>query len=148
MDIVYLFNHCGNQDFEIRQSLRSVVQHAPYIRKVWIFGDRPSFISDDTSLIEHVPHEYVAWILGIKTPVSNFFLMTVLSSLIPDLSFEYLRFSDDFFLPEGLPHRECSQGPLPGRFDVGSPAATRARLWKDSLWRTRDLLDPPGLYRF
>jgi hypothetical protein len=55
MDVVYLFRHSPNQDFEIRQSLRSIDRHAPYIRKVWIFGDRPSFISDDTSLLEHVP---------------------------------------------------------------------------------------------
>jgi hypothetical protein len=78
MDVVYLFRHSPNQDFEIRQSLRSIDRHAPYIRKVWILGDRPGFISDDTSVIEAVPESYLAPVLGVKTPVRNAFLLNVL----------------------------------------------------------------------
>ena len=103
MDIVNIFKHSPNEDFEMRQSLRSIERHASYIRKVWIFGDRPSFISDDKSVIEHVPEEYTSPLLGLRPPVQNFFLLMVLSSLIPDLSFEYLLFSDDFILLKDYP---------------------------------------------
>jgi hypothetical protein len=48
-----------NGDVEIRYSLRSLAKYAPYIRKVWIFGDRPAFLSEDTSLIRHVPQSYL-----------------------------------------------------------------------------------------
>jgi hypothetical protein len=95
MDALYLFRHSVYGDVEIRYSLRSLAKHAPYIRKVWIFGDRPAFLSEDTRLIEHVPHEYVARVGNFRTPVTNFFLMLYLSSLIPDLAHEYLQFSDD-----------------------------------------------------
>ena len=107
MDVVYIFKHSPNQDFEIYQSLRSIEQHASYIRKVWIFGDRPSFISDDASVIEHVAEEYTAHMLGLRPPIRNMFLLMVLASLIPDLSFEYLFFCDDFFLLKDYPIEEA-----------------------------------------
>src|SRR5687768_4861973 len=75
IDIVYLFRHSAQQDQEIRYSLRSVAAHLPFIRKVWIFGDRPEFLSDDKSLVEHVPHEYLAPLFGYQTPVRSDFLM-------------------------------------------------------------------------
>jgi hypothetical protein len=140
MDIVYLFKHSKNQDFELRQSLRSVDQYAPHIRKVWIFGDRPSFIANNKSLIEHVPHEYTARFLGVKTPVTNFFLLTVLSSLIPDLSFEYLRFSDDFFLLNDFPVEEARRDRYLEDLTAETPLPRGRGTWKESLWRTRDLL--------
>ena len=60
MDALYVFKHSVHDDFEIRYSLRSIEKYAPYIRKVWIYGDKPSFIAEDTSLIEHIrmkPHQ-------------------------------------------------------------------------------------------
>ncbi len=93
MDALYLFRHSVYGDVEIRYSLRSVAKYAPYIRKVWIFGDRPAFLSEETSLIEHVPHSYVTRSGNFRTPVTNFFLLLYLSSLIPDLDHEYLFFS-------------------------------------------------------
>jgi hypothetical protein len=98
VDALYLFRHSVHGDVEIRYSLRSLAKFAPYIRKVWIFGDRPAFLSDDTSLIEHVPHSYITRSGSFRTPVTNFFLMLYLSSLIPDLDHEYLFFCDDFSL--------------------------------------------------
>src|SRR5438034_8525843 len=69
IDVVYLFRHSKHGDEEIRFSLRSVAKNLSFIRKVWIFGDRPAFLADDHSIIEHVPHEYIAPLLGFKTPV-------------------------------------------------------------------------------
>ncbi|TVS20666.1 MAG: hypothetical protein EA424_02815, partial [Planctomycetaceae bacterium] len=40
----------------------------------WIFGDRPEFLSDETSLVQHVPHEYVTRVGKFRMPVTNFFL--------------------------------------------------------------------------
>jgi hypothetical protein len=138
MDALYLFKHSPNDDFEIRYSLRSVEQYAPYIRKVWIYGDKPVFISDDTSLIEHVPQEATSRVLGVKTPVTSLFLQIFLSSLIPDLSFEYLFFADDFYLLKNHPVEEARKDRY---LEDLSLAKSRGRgLWKDALWRTYDLL--------
>ena len=138
MDALYVFKHSPYDDFEIRHSLRSLDQFAPYIKKVWIYGDKPSFLSDDTSLVEHVPHEATSRVLGVKTPVTNMFLLLFLSSLIPELSFEYLFFSDDFFLLKDYPIEEARKD----RFlEDLTPNTVRGRgLWKDALWRTYDLL--------
>jgi hypothetical protein len=138
MDALYLFQHSVNDDFEIRHSLRSIEQYAPYIRKVWIFGDKPEFISDDTSLIEHVPHEATSRVLGVKTPVTSLFLQMFLSSLIPELSFEYLFFCDDFYLLKNHPVEEARKD----RYleDLSLTKVRGRGLWKDALWRTYDLL--------
>ncbi len=140
MDIVNIFRHSPNGDFELRQSLRSIEQHAPYVRKVWIFGDRPSFISDDKSLIEHVPEEYTARLFGLRPPVGNMFLLMMLSSLIPDLSFEYLLFSDDFFLLKDFPIEEARKDRYLEDLTAETPLPRGRGLWKENLWRTRDLL--------
>ena len=104
MDALYLFCHSVHGDVEIRYSLRSLDKYAPYIRKVWIFCDRPEFLTDDASLIQHVPHEYAARVGNFRTPVTNLFLQIFLSSLIPNLDHDYLLFCDDFFLlrPYGI----------------------------------------------
>lgn len=145
MDIVYIFQHSPQDDFEIRQSLRSVARFAPWIRKVWIFGDRPAFISGDKSLIEHVPHEMTARVLDLHGTPHNFFLLMFLASLIPDLSFEYLQFCDDIVLLKDFPESEARKERY---LENLAHVHTRGRgLWKDSLWRTYDLLtrlDYPG----
>ena len=56
MDALYFFRHSVYGDVEIRYSLRSLNKYAPYIRKVWIFGDRPAFLSEEPFLIRHAPH--------------------------------------------------------------------------------------------
>src|SRR5689334_20567214 len=100
MDILYLYRHSAANGLELRYSLRSVKRYLPYIRKVWILGDRPDFLTDDTSLIEHVPHEYVARIANYRLPVRNIFLLTFLGTLIPKLAHDFLVFCDDYFLLE------------------------------------------------
>jgi Stealth protein CR2, conserved region 2 len=140
IDIVSVLKHSPNQDFELRYSLRSIERHAPYVRKIWIFGDRPAFMSDDTSVIEHIAEDYTAHILGANPPIRNMFLRMVLSSFIPDLTFEYLYFSDDYFLLRDYPIDDARKD----RFfedltvETGRPRGTG--LWKESFWRTRDLL--------
>jgi len=141
MDIVYIFKHSPNQDLEIRHSLRSVERHAPYVRKVWIFGDRPAFISDDTSLIEHVAHEQITRAVPeMRLPVVNHFMSIVLSSMIPALSFEYLLFSDDLFLLHDYPIEIARKDRYLEDLTPNLPLPRGRSLWQDSLWRTRDLL--------
>jgi hypothetical protein len=142
MDALYIYKHSEQDDFEIRHSLRSLEQFVPYIRKVWIFGDKPRFMTDDRSLIEHVPHEATAAILGAQLPVTNFFLLIVLSSLIPDLFFEYLLFSDDFFLLKDYPIEEACKN----RYieDMSLSPIRRRGLFLDALWRTYDVLNRLG----
>lgn len=138
MDILYLYKHSAANDFEIRYSMRSVERHLPYIRKIWILGDRPHFLCDDTSLVEHVPHEYVARIANYRLPVRNLFLLIFLGSLIPELDYEFLVFCDDEFLLTEVNKAEmCKDRVLESLEEAG----TRGRsLWKESLWRTYDLL--------
>jgi len=138
MDVLYVYKHSEHDDFEIRQSLRGVALYMPYIRKVWIYGDRPKFLTDDTSVAECVPHEATARVIGVKTPVRNFFLLMFLSSLIPDLSSEYIFFSDDFFLLKDFPAEEARKD----RYleDMRMTKLRGRGVWVESLWHTYDAL--------
>ncbi|MFT5327513.1 MAG: hypothetical protein ACI8P0_005405 [Planctomycetaceae bacterium] len=141
MDALFFFRHSSHDDFEIQHALRGVARHMPWIRKVWVFGDRPRFLSEDTSLVEHVPHEYVARVGKHRTPITSFFMMYYLSSLIPDLDFEYLWFCDDFFPIGDLSIEEARKD----RYIVNMDDATRGTgLWNESLWRTYDFLKRLG----
>ena len=142
MDALYFLRHSRFEDVEIMYSLRSVNMYMPWVRKVWIFGDRPVFLTDDISRIQHVPHEYAARVGPFKTPVTNFFLLFFLASLIPELDFEFLWFCDDFILLDYLSEEDarkdrCLQ-------DLSQVKGRGRGLWKDSLWRTYDLLKRLG----
>lgn len=141
MDAVYLYKHSPFDDFELRYSLRSLAKFAPYIRKVWIFGDRPKFISEDESLIQHIPHEYTARIAGVRTPVTNFGLLMALASLIPELDFEYLQLSDDHFLLKDYPIEQARKTRIHGDMaDATPPPMQLLNGWTRTLWRTADTL--------
>ncbi len=138
MDAVYLFRHSVFDDQEIRYSLRSIRKHIPYIRKVWIFGDRPAFLTDDTSIAEHVPQSAIARIGDFPTPVTSFFQMMFLSSLIPELDAEYLLFCDDFILIDDLPIQSARKSRYLA--DLSESKRRGRGLWLDCLWRTYELL--------
>lgn len=138
MDALYLYRHSAAHDLEIRYSLRSVEKYLPYIRKVWILGDRPHFLSDETSLVEHVPHAYVARIANYRLPVRNLFLQTFLGSLIPTIDHEFLAFCDDYLLIDHVSETEIRKDRVLEDLDR---LPTRGKgVWKDALWRTYDLL--------
>jgi hypothetical protein len=142
VDIVYLFRHSKYDDLEIRYSLRSVAKHAPFIRKVWIFGSKPAFISDDKSIIEHVPQEYLAPLLNLKQTVRDDCTLLLLASLIPDLAFHFLRFADDYILLQPVMREHFCK---PRALQDLSQATTRGTgKWKEQLWRTFDVLTKHG----
>lgn len=130
------------QDCELRFSLRSIERFAPSISKVWIFGDRPAFLVDDRRIIEHVPHDFIARACGMRSPVTNFFLLTYLSSLIPDLASEYVRFSDDQILLAPIAADELTK--VRYLHDLAVYTTRGTGLWKESLWRTYDTLKRLG----
>lgn len=138
MDILYLYRHSSTNDFEIRYSLRSVERHLPFIRKVWIFGDRPHFLNGDAAVVEHVRHDYVARIANYRLPVRNIFLLTFLGSLIPRLDHEFLIFCDDYFLLDDVSEAAIRKDRV--LEDLDKFTSRGKGLWKDSLWRTYDLL--------
>ncbi len=142
IDIVYLFRHSTNGDEEIRYSLRSVAKHLPFIRKVWIFGDRPEFISSDKSLIEHVPHAYLVPLFGFRTPVRSDFLMQFLASLIPELAPDFVRFADDYIVLRPLTPRELM---VPRALeDLNQSRERGTGRYKELVWRTYDVLKHYG----
>jgi len=141
MDALFFLRHSVHEDFEIQHTLRGIAKYMPWIRKVWIFGDRPRFLSNDQTIIEHVPHEYLARIGRYRTPVTNSFIMGFLSSLIPDLDEEFLRFSDDCFIIGPFSEHDARRD----RYIVNMDHAKRAHgLWNESLWRTYDFLKRLG----
>ena len=142
MDALFVFQHSRADDIEIRYALRGIARHLPYIRKVWVFGDRPKFLSDDTTRIEHVPHADMARMDGSTVPIRNFFKMLFLSSLIGDLDSEYLWFCDDFIVIDDVAELEMRKT----RYiqDVAECKSRGKGLWKESLWRTYDLLKRLG----
>jgi hypothetical protein len=142
MDALYVFQHSAAGDQEIRYSLRSLARNVPFLRKVWVFGDRPAFISNDTSRIEHVPHEYVARLDRSRVPIRNFFKMMFMSSLIGDLDAEYLWMCDDFLVLEPISESEARRV----RYMENMAEITNrgTGLWKEALWKTYDLLSRLG----
>ncbi|EMI17618.1 hypothetical protein RMSM_05461 [Rhodopirellula maiorica SM1] len=145
MDVLYFLKHSRCDDLEIRFSLRSVAQNFPDAGKVWIFGDCPAFLSDDKTLVEHVPHDYIASLLGFRTPITNFFQLQLAASLIPELSQEYLWFCDDFMVLSPL----TMDAARTVRYleDLDQVQQCRSGLWLDSLWRTYDILKREGYPR-
>ena len=142
MDIVYIFCHSKQQDIEILYSLRSVASYLPWVRKVWIFGDRPEWLSDDRQVVEYVPHEYLARPWRLQLPVKNGFLLSFLASLIPELSYEFLWFADDYILLGMMQREEIARVRA---FEDLTKVTTRGKgLWKESLWRTHDTLRRRG----
>ena len=142
VDIVYLFCHSRQGDEEIRYSLRSVAANLDCIRKVWIFGNRPQWLTDDRSLVEHVPHGYIAPLFGYQEPVRNDFLMLFLASLIPGVQFDFLRFSDDYIVLSPMTREQLCTVRALENLDGISVRGQSA--WKDQLWRTYDLLKHYG----
>jgi len=137
MDVVSIFAHSKLADRELLFSLRSLERAAPWVRKVWVFGDRPEWLAEDQAVVEHVPHEAMARLGRWKVPLRNTFLMTFLASLIPGLSDEFLWMADDYILLEPVAEADLC------RVRVMEDLKTVARgrgLWKDALWRTHDTL--------
>lgn len=142
LDIVYIFRHSKHGDQEILFSLRSVERNLPFVRKVWIFGDRPAFLSEDKSIVEHIPHSYMAPLLGYKTPVRNDFLLVFLASLIPGVAFDFVRFSDDYIVIQPLSRQQLC---IARALEELNQATTRGTgKWKGLLWRTYDILKQHG----
>lgn len=142
MDALYVLKHSSFADIEIRYSLRSLEKYAPFIRKVWVFGDRPAFLSDDRARIEHVPHEYTARLFPFTPPLTNTFLTIFLASLIPELDSEFLWFCDDFILLGDLSEEDARTDRYLEDLDQVKNRGTG--LWKQALWRTYDLLKRKG----
>lgn len=142
LDIVYIFCHSQNEDQELLYSLRSVALHLPYIRKVWIFGDRPEFLTDDLAVAQHIPHEYTARIGRYKLPLRNNLLMTFLASLIPELAFDFMWFADDYVILTHLSQEELTKVRV--LEDLSKVKNRGGGLWKQSLWRTYELLNRLG----
>lgn len=123
-------------------SLRSVAKHLPFIRKVWVFGDRPEFLSDDKSIIEHVGQDYIAFALGWATPVTNDLVMLFMASLIPGLTFNFVRFSDDYVVLQSLTAEQLCTVRV--QEDLEQLPVRGTGLFKDMLWRTYDILKQSG----
>ncbi len=138
MDAVVIFAHSQRGDAELRYSLRSWAGAIPWVRKVWIFGDRPEWLSDDTGVIEHVQHEVLAKLGRWKLPLKNHFLMTFLASLIPGLSQEFLAFSDDYVLLEPATPDDLRRVRV--LEDLSQVKSRGSGLFKEALWRTYDTL--------
>jgi hypothetical protein len=138
MDVAYLFRHSNFDDAEIRHSLRSVAENLTWVRKVWVFGDRPEFLSDDKSLIEHVPWQAVAWLRHVQAPVRNFFLQCFLVAQHPDVDSEFLLFCDDYILLDHVTEAVARRD----RFleDLSELTERGGGVWKQTLWRTHDWL--------
>ncbi|MCZ2340350.1 MAG: hypothetical protein LC104_00975 [Bacteroidales bacterium] len=146
MDVVYLFHHSTHGDEELRYSVRSLTRHAPWVRKVWVFGDRPKWLTADTTAVEHVPHEAIAWVIGCRTPVVNTFLMVYLAALLPDVASDFLLCADDYILLADLAPDQAIQPRYLENLDA-TAHQRGAGLYRDALWRTYDLLKRFGYPR-
>lgn len=138
MDVVYIFQHSQQNNREIQYSLRSVAQNLPWVRKVWILGDRPSFLTAESDLVQHVSHQEMAWIGRWRLPVRNNFILTLLASLIPGLADEFLWFADDYVI---LNRADQATFAKPRAVEHNPRRASPGRgLFQQALWRTKETL--------
>ncbi len=99
---------------ELRYSLRSVEQFAPWINHVWIVtaGQRPAWLQPDDPWISVVPHQDI-WPDGAGLPSFNSHAIEACLHRIPGLAEHYLYLNDDmiigrpvrpelFFHPNGI----------------------------------------------
>lgn len=105
MDALYLLRHSPHEDLEIRYSLRSLARHAPHIGKVWIFGDRPAFLTADTSVAERVPHDATARVTRE--------VLRLRSCVAPLRMTEFVDSVSLFINVNGIPKTEKVDGNLP-----------------------------------
>lgn len=146
MDAVYIFRHSAAGDMELRYSLRSLARHAPWLGKVWIFGDRPAWITSDTGLVEHLAHDSIAWLPGYKTPLRNTFLMMLCAAIHPRLPAEFLWMCDDYILLRDFSPAAAARVRYIENLD--DQTSNRGHgVYRDALWRTYDLLVSLGLPR-
>jgi len=139
---LYLFKHSQQGDRELRFSLRSLEKAAPWVGKVWVFGDRPAWLGEDKAIVEHVPHEYIARANRWNLPLRNQFLSLFAASLIPGLSEEFLFFADDYILLQPIGQADlCRVRVLE---DLSQTKNRGQGVWKASLWRTYDTLQRLG----
>jgi hypothetical protein len=138
LDLLLLFRHSQHADEELRYALRSVARYVQSVGKVWILGNRPAWLTEDRRVVEHVDHSYVARPFRFKLPVRSHYLLTLLGSVIPDMTNEFLWMADDnvFLAPASLEFLRKVR-PL----EDLSKLTTRGKgIWKDALWRTYDTL--------
>jgi hypothetical protein len=141
-DIVYLFSRITHSDEELLYSLRSVAVNLPWVRNVWIFGDRPDWMSEDKSTIEHVSQNYIARALGCPSPVTNDFLMLFMATLIPGLAFDFVRFSDDYIVLQPLTREELCTVRV--QEELSQVPVRGSSQFQDMLWHTYDVLKQYG----
>jgi hypothetical protein len=142
VDVICLLCHSISGNLELRYSLRSVAANLPFVRKVWIFGDRPQWLAHDTAIVEHVGQDYVARALGCPTPVTNDLVMLFMASLIPGLAFDFVRFSDDYIVLQPLTREQlCTVRVQEDLTQLPSRGQGR---FKEMLWRTHDILTRSG----
>lgn len=138
MDVVIPFRHSSQDDEELRYTLRSYERHLKGLGKVWLLGDRPTWLTEDAAIIEHVPHEQLVRGFGFRTPVRSYFLLTFLGSVISELSPEYVQGMDDAVLLEPV---DSAFLRIPRAVEDLERADRRGRgPWRDSLWFTHDSL--------
>ncbi|MES2790106.1 MAG: class I SAM-dependent methyltransferase [Planctomycetota bacterium] len=143
MDVVYFFRHSNKlSEFKIQYSLRSVSANFHQVRKVWIFGDRPAFLSADRNLVEHVPWEAISWLKPVNVPVPNFFQQCFRLARYPEVGFEFLLFNENNVLLSPLSEEVAKRN----RYlqDMADVRSLETGLWKEPLWRTYDWLRRRG----
>ncbi len=138
MDIVYIFQNSKQGNREVLYSLRSVAANLPWVRKVWILGDRPEFLTSDLRVAQHVSHQEIAWIARWRLPVRNNFILTFMASLIPGLSDEFIWFADDYVILQPLDQLTIrKRRAVEHLADVKTPGTG---LYKEAIWRTKSVL--------
>lgn len=142
VDILIPFRHSAHEDEELRYVLRSIERYFAEAGKAWILGDRPVWLTTDRRVAEHVPHEAVSKPFRFRTPVRSYFLLTFLGSVVPELPSEYVQAMDDSVL---LAPVDAEFLRKPRALEDLSKLPDRGEgLWRESLWRTYDMLQRLG----
>lgn len=88
-------------------------------------------MAEEDGFARVVAHEEMAWLLGLRTPVTNMFLMYVLFSLLPEAPAEFVQFSDDYVVLAPFSQEQARRVRY---VEDLSRVKNRKGKWKESLW--------------
>lgn len=132
MDIVYIYKRTDD-DFSIQHSLISVQKYMPWVRKIWIYGDKP----ESTVPFTHVD--------GIEPRASNFFKLIQGASEIEGLSDEFLVFADDYIVLKNVSEEEARVITYIENLDHAAAKDVERDQWQEWIMRTWADLHTKGI---
>lgn len=128
--IYYPYWEQGSQWEELRYSLRSLEQHLKEDFKVYLVGDKPSWIQG----VEHIGYKRVD--IGIGSAIHNALRMQQLFLSKEICSDEFIRMNDDMYLLEDIVSKDLKVTRIIRTAEEVSGITSGGSIWRELLFKT------------